>query len=1286
VTLRRVLPILFASVATFSLFIGVGSVVQSGNLGQVSDNTAQVGATEPREVVPETFPLVEETAARDVNESLRRTLEARGVNPLVFDDDNAWVDRSGEVYFVDERPEFGAMPSPSDVLTEIVSGVELPLDLAFSLESRPSSLRTIYLNFVGGTVTNTSWNVTYSSPEIVAAPFDLDGDASRFTDDERAMIINVWQRVSEDFAAFDVNVTTENPGVGSITRSNISDEEFGTTVMITSSADGIKNRCRCGGVAYLDVFDRATSHSYFQPAWAFYSGNPKAIAESVSHEIGHNFGLSHDGNNQTNLAYYEGHGSWGSIMGLSLYRPVVQWSSGEYLGANNQEDDLAIIAASGAPLLLDDHGNSLVSASSLPVGSSHVSGLISTRDDVDIFTFSTTGGPFTAQIAPSEISPNLAAQIELLDGAGSVLASVSNLEVAAHDSTDYAAEITALALDLEAGTYFLRVDGIGVGDVQTGFSDYGSLGVYGLAVSIPDESTPMISGFGEPGGYVGDEVVLYGQNLSGVTGAVIGDVVTEFEVLSTSAIRVTIPSGATTDFVEVSTPDGVAVSARRLSVYLDDLNDVRFFMNTLDSQYLGGTLWVTYRNTGSTPGLRCFFRWQRDGTEIAGEFGSRYTPRESDLGSVLGVAVTCKALNRETLRTTVTTREPLAIGPIFREGSLSIAGEARVGATLTLTVGAFNPTPDSIEVTWTAIGHGVLQVGPSKTLIVPNEAAGRQIYAGIRAVKRHYQDTRWGTSGVSAPVTGGILSPATATVAGSPTTGGRLSCLVETDNEYTNQTVRWFRDDSPTEREVPTSLTADDVGHSFTCSVTLSKYGYNDLTITSAPSGLVEQSPLQTITGLRAHTFTFQLGPRVTWQIQGGYSSDSLSFDSIAYAWYRGSELVASTRDYVPTNDDAGHTLRFEVSATKSGYDPITVTTETDVIQGGRFTNATLTVEGNPRIGETLSAVISNLNPVPDGVTYTWRLGDEVLQTGPSNSFVVPSGSLGQYIYAAAYATKSGFEALPFMGETARVSGGTLAFESPVLTGEPAVGNLIELSVSRPWTDERVSIRWLRNGKTIEGTEDDYRYQIEAADLGKMISASVTFTRDYHDDQVFTLNLSSAVAKGTQAFSYAVINGQTTVGSTLSLDIPYSDGDVDYSVEWLRNGQVVDGARDTAYPLAANDVGKLVSARVTAQRFGFTDAQVTTNEFMITNLGDVPTGSLSVIGKPRVGKTLNAVFTSPGASLSYQWSRNGRPITGATKQSYKIAKTDKRKRIGVTVTASRENYTTVTRTAVIKIS
>ena len=82
----------------------------------------------------------------------------------------------------------------------------------------------------------------------------------------------------------------------------------------------------------------------------------KNMGEAASHEIGHNFGLSHDAT--ATASYYSGAAPWAPIMGVAYSQPVSQFSKGEYSGASTTQDDLAVIAT-GAPLRADDHGDTV---------------------------------------------------------------------------------------------------------------------------------------------------------------------------------------------------------------------------------------------------------------------------------------------------------------------------------------------------------------------------------------------------------------------------------------------------------------------------------------------------------------------------------------------------------------------------------------------------------------------------------------------------------------------------------------------------------------------------------------------------------------------------------------------------------------------------------------------------------------------------------------------------------------------------------------------------------------
>ena len=239
-----------------------------------------------------------------------------------------------------------------------------------------------------------------------------------------------------------------------------------------------------GGCAYINAFDAFPSHAFWQPAFVFTSTNSgaKFIAEASSHEAGHTLALHHDGTPSS--GYYLGHGSWAPIMGVGYYRPITQWSKGEYGGANNQEDDVSLISTNGAPLLSDDHGDSMGTATTLSGTSFTSSGLIGGSADVDVFEVSSSGGLLSVTVDPAPTSPNLDVSLEVRDANGISIASADppSGTVTADEAFGLSATVSA---SLGVGTYYVYVDGTGYGNPSsTGYSDYGSLGQYTLSGSI----------------------------------------------------------------------------------------------------------------------------------------------------------------------------------------------------------------------------------------------------------------------------------------------------------------------------------------------------------------------------------------------------------------------------------------------------------------------------------------------------------------------------------------------------------------------------------------------------------------------------------------------------------------------------------------------------------------------------------------------------------------------------------------------------------------------------------
>ncbi len=416
------------------------------------------------------------------------------------------IDERGAVRYIEPIPDLPQLTPEQEQASSASStipGLAALVDDAFLLHSRPGAPHVVYLDFDGQEISGTAWNSSHDP--LYAKAFDLDGNPSTFNDAERTAIAEIWHRVAEDFAAFDIDVTTEEPSsFNAHTGRVLITSEFDANGTAMPSNSG-------GGVAYVGVWGRSDYASLYSPALVYYdnlSSRANYIAEASSHEFGHNLGLSHDGSSSTN--YYRGHGtgdtSWAPIMGSSFSKNVTQWSKGEYADANNTQDDIAVVA-DALSLAADDHGDNRSTATALAVdGNGHVlvsdpetdphnvypenKGIIEAVDDWDYFSFYSADGAVEFTITPSwqafyrdsRRGGNLDVRAVLLDSNGNVLA-----ESDPTSKTDATISIT-----VSEGTHFLAITGVG----SSNYSSYASQGQYfisGSLVSAPN--APPSAGF-----------------------------------------------------------------------------------------------------------------------------------------------------------------------------------------------------------------------------------------------------------------------------------------------------------------------------------------------------------------------------------------------------------------------------------------------------------------------------------------------------------------------------------------------------------------------------------------------------------------------------------------------------------------------------------------------------------------------------------------------------------------------------------------------------------------------
>ena len=309
-------------------------------------------------------------------------------------------------------------------------------------------------------------------------------------------------------------------------------------------------------------------------------------------------------------------------------------------------------------------------------------------------------------------------------------------------------------------------------------------------------------------------------------------------------------------------------------------------------------------------------------------------------------------------------------------------------------------------------------------------------------------------------------------------------------------------------------------------------------------------------------------------------------------------------------------------------------------------------------------------------ISYQWYADGVAISGATGSSLTLSLATVGKAItVVASYTDGLGKAEAVSSAATAKVS-----HVNTVATGTVTISGIVQLGQTLTAVSTLADIdgmgtlayQWKANGIAISGATGS-SYTLTAADVGKIITVSASFTDGYGAVESASSAATAKVANvnhlptGSVVIAGTALEGQTLVASNTLAD---SDGLGTIAYQWKANGVAISGATGSSYTLATADVGKIISVAASyTDGYGTAESVSSAPTAAVTRMNRLPTGSVVITGTALEGQTLVAGNTLADAdgvgTVSYQWKANGTAISGATGSGYTLTAADVGKYISV---------------------
>jgi hypothetical protein len=401
------------------------------------------------------------------------------------------------------------------------------------------------------------------------------------------------------------------------------------------------------------------------------------------------------------------------------------------------------------------------------------------------------------------------------------------------------------------------------------------------------------------------------------------------------------------------------------------------------------------------------YQWKRAGVAIDGATASAHVLGTADLGAAITVTVVGSKPGFSPVTRTSAPTAPVAAGDQVLTPTPTVSGTAKVGDTLTATVGTWDAGV-TLAYQWNADETAI--PGADDVAYAPvADDLGKTLTFTVTGTKPGYV-TQARTSAATDPVAQGTQTQTpTPTITGTPKFGSTLTAVAGDWDPGVATAYQWSANGAEILGATGATYTPviGDIGKTVTVTVTGTRSGYATVARTSEPTAAVaaaDQSatPTPTVSGsprvgqtLTAHAGSWDAGTTQTYE----WAAD-------------GSPIAGATSTtYVLVASDLGKRITFTVTSTRDGFTTVERTSvpTAPVAKGTLATGPVPTIRGKAKVGKKLR-VLPGAYPAGVTLTYQWYVGSKPVAGATATSFKVRKAHLGARVSVRVSQSKPGYQ------------------------------------------------------------------------------------------------------------------------------------------------------------------------------------------------------------------------------------------------------------------------------------